>query len=90
MIPSLNAQLIPIYPDGTNWDQVVKVHLPYTCDCCRKIVSPKAFGVHDEYWSKDMNPRIINVGGIKYYGCSTECARILFDIHHKYAQLMKG
>lgn len=85
MIPSLNSQPVPVYPAKGNWEQVDRVKLPYVCDCCRKHISPAAFHMPDDYWDREMNPRLVEVGGMTYYGCSTECARILFDIHHRYA-----
>lgn len=87
MIPSLNNQEIQIYPDGSNWDKIDKTKLAYVCDCCRKIVSSEAVYQRPGYWSRDMNPRLIEVEVVTYYGCSADCARILFDIHHRYAQL---
>ena len=93
MIPSFNSQEITTYPDGkgNNWEKVDKSKLPYVCDCCRRIVSPETINMDLGYWSAyDMNPRLVEVSGVTYYGCSTECARILFDIHHRYTQLLKG
>lgn len=93
MIPSFNNQEIPIYPSGNgdNWDKVDNTKLPYVCDCCRQIVSPEAVNMDLGYWcARSMNPRLIKVEEVTYYGCSVECARILFDIHHRYAQLLKG
>lgn len=67
--------------------------LEYVCDCCSKSVvrhrgrymSPS----NEEYqsWPLEWGPKLVEVGGVTYYGCSQECARILFDIHHRYSQL---
>lgn len=60
----------------------------YVCDCCRKHVSAEAYGMDPTYWhAETMNPKLVVIKGVVYFGCSTECARILFDIHSQYALL---
>lgn len=65
--------------------------LAYVCDCCRTFVgaiTPRAipgFRPLSPYWEPGYNPRLVTIGSFTYYGCSVECARILFDIHHRYA-----
>jgi hypothetical protein len=37
------------------------------------------------YWDMARNPRLVKVYGVTYFGCSDQCARVLFMIHHQYA-----
>lgn len=52
------------------------------CDCCGRVVTCIAVVVAD---SIDQIPYWVKVAGNKYFGCSVECARVLFNIHHQYA-----
>ena len=99
MIPSFNRQNVKEtdWPKNGSWPQTIEEYqaLGYVCDCCRKHISfrvdrsmPLMGESHSwNTWAIEWNPRLVEVGGMTYYGCSTECARILFDIHHRYAQL---
>jgi hypothetical protein len=97
MIPSLNNQAVTEadYPKKGGvytYEQLLAVigKLPYVCDCCRKHVSGSALGMSDTYWDHTINPRLVKVSEVTYFGCSTECARVLFDIHSRYELLEKG
>lgn len=82
MIPSLNDPKIMaehFRPTDGKWPS-------WDCDCCQKFYSEK-----DYLWGQTMPdtylviPVFVEVKGIKYFGCSRECAKILFNIHHQYA-----
>jgi len=55
----------------------------WTCDCCQRS--------YEQDWLKEVNepgivvPIFVEVNGVKYFACSKDCARILFNIHHQYA-----
>lgn len=100
MIPSVNRQNAneSDWPerDGGKWPQNLQEYesLNYVCDCCKKHVAhvvrhsmPTMGNPPHSWtdWSPEWNPRLVMVNGVTYYGCSSECARILFDIHHQYA-----
>lgn len=95
-IPSMNGQDVNAekWPQEGQADPENIDSLSYVCDCCRQHVIPRrevlgwpVAGKARRYWDRRFNPLLVEVNGITYYGCTSACARILFDIHHRYAQL---
>lgn len=88
MIPSRNRPDVKEsdYPRaGEILGSMPKVELGYVCDCCGSEAVLRGDGHGGCAWDWNWNPRLVRVGGRVYYGCSRECARTLFSIHHQYA-----
>lgn len=91
MIPSVNDQKITTesfaHKDG-KWTE-------WACDCCGDFygneyyVGGLALRAALGFGGEPVNPTYVEVKGVRYFSCSKECSRILFNIHHQYA-MMEG
>lgn len=82
MIPSVNDQKLTTQsfrPTDGKWPL-------WACDCCQRFYDEQDYlSMKREDGSGATAPIIIEVKEVRYFACSRECARILFNIHHQYA-----
>lgn len=75
MIPSLND------PKITEADFEPPKPAAWICDCCQSEFDQKGYQSCGTIYV----PLFIEVKDVRYFSCSKECSRVLFNIHHQYA-----